>query len=74
MFLPLALVSWVSGFHSAPSLQALKEPHYSESCPTLISFPHDNDLRFAGLTVVKPLFRPETFIMGQGDDNKQYYW
>lgn len=72
MFFPLALVSWVSGFHSAPNLQAVKEPHYSESRPTLISFPHDNDLRFAGLMDVQPLFRPKKFIMGQEDVNKQY--
>lgn len=34
---------------------------------TLASFPHDNDLQFAGLTHVKPLFRPKKFTIGQDD-------
>lgn len=60
----------MSGFHFAPSLPALKEPHYFESLPTLVSFPHDHDLQFAGLTSDKPLFRPKKFTMGQGDGNQ----
>lgn len=55
-FLPLALVSRMSGFRNAPSLQTIKEPHYLESFPTLVSFPHDNDLQFAGLINGKPQF------------------
>lgn len=58
---PLALVPCVSGFHLPASLQALKEPHYFESLPALVLFPHDNDLQFAGLMNVKPLFRPKKF-------------
>lgn len=36
----------------------------------LVSFPHDNDLQFAGLTEDKPPFRPKKFTMGQDDVKK----
>lgn len=71
-FLPLALVSCMSGFHSATSLPALNKPHYFESLPTLVSSPHDEDLQSAGLTNDKPLFRPKKFSVGQGDGNKHH--
>lgn len=56
---------------SSPFAPSLQEPPYFETLPTVVLFPHDNDLQFAGLMNVKPLFRPKKFTRDQDNVKKQ---